>query len=75
MTYLERLNGFNGGTTLQFSLNLEGYDYEVGGLRVEVIEHILEKVIGFSRIEKRWFVRKAPNLKEKEYFLLEEENV
>ena len=63
MTYLEGLKGFNGGTTLYFSLNLEGYDYEVGGLRVEVVEHILEKVIGFSTIKKRWFNRKAQNLK------------
>ena len=51
---------------------MEGYHYEVGGLRVEVIEHILEKVIGFSRIEKRWFDRKAPNLKEKNISLYKE---
>ena len=54
---------------------MEGYHYEVGGLRVEVIEHILEKVIEFSRIEKRWFDQKDPNLKEKQYFLVEGENV
>ena len=72
MTYLQRLNGFNGGMALQFSQNLEGYHYEVGGLRVEVVEHILEKVIVFSRIEKIWFDRKAPNLKEKNISLQKE---
>ena len=41
----------------------------MGGLRIDVSEHVLAEVKGFSMVGKRWFYRKVLNFKAKEEFL------
>ena len=52
--YFQRLNGFHEETKFQFAMNLIGEHSEITGLRIDVSEWALAKVMGLPKIGNRW---------------------
>ena len=75
LEFFERLDGFNREAALQFALNLTYTHSEVWGMRIEVSEAIISKVIAIPQVGKAWFGRRVPTTSAQEAFLREGEQV
>ena len=56
--YFDRLQGFDGGITMKFALNLEENYSRVRVLEVPITEEVIAEVSGLRQQGQQWFSRK-----------------
>lgn len=71
----QMLEGLEGSVSMEFAKNLERNQTEVRGLKLEVMEEVIARVIGLPAEGKRWFNGKVNDPSLKGDFLQEEESL
>jgi hypothetical protein len=55
--YVQKLQGYDDGISLQFTINIRGEKTIVADIQVEVTEEAVAEATGLPKIGERWYIR------------------